>query len=295
MAEGGGGLGSEQRHNRYHAESEEDPSRQPLTARQDSQLDAHPSGAQQLGPWTTRLLRAITRRGDFNSPLPQGAVWQLSWLQLLIPLCAVVFLVGVFFQVWCAIDGLIVLKKEHNVPTQCSALRFWALGYCMVVLCAPCAPGCLGLPVVMAALYILAGRVVRARVTGECEEQVPLLWAFVDECGRRGLPSLECAVIVALLGRFIEGRILRMQATLGGDGPTLEEVVSRILATPPPSSVPPGTECAVCLGEGSLVDTWRVLRCGHMFHEECLVEWLKRGRRCPLCRLDLHQAYSAEE
>eukprot|EP00929_Paragymnodinium_shiwhaense_P027415 TRINITY_DN16098_c0_g1_i1.p1 TRINITY_DN16098_c0_g1~~TRINITY_DN16098_c0_g1_i1.p1 ORF type:complete len:243 (-),score=21.75 TRINITY_DN16098_c0_g1_i1:434-1162(-) len=176
MAEGGGGLGSEQRHNRYHAESEEDPSRQPLTARQDSQLDAHPSGAQQLGPWTTRLLRAITRRGDFNSPLPQGAVWQLSWLQLLIPLCAVVFLVGVFFQVWCAIDGLIVLKKEHNVPTQCSALRFWALGYCMVVLCAPCAPGCLGLPVVMAALYILAGRVVRARVTGECEEQVSAFW-----------------------------------------------------------------------------------------------------------------------
>mmetsp|Transcript_62893 Transcript_62893/g.132769 ORF Transcript_62893/g.132769 Transcript_62893/m.132769 type:complete len:522 (-) Transcript_62893:51-1616(-) len=36
---------------------------------------------------------------------------------------------------------------------------------------------------------------------------------------------------------------------------------------------------------------WRQLRCGHIFHERCLIEWLSRARKCPLCRMDLHARY----
>jgi len=29
---------------------------------------------------------------------------------------------------------------------------------------------------------------------------------------------------------------------------------------------------------------WRRLKCGHQFHEQCLFEWLRKARRCPMCR-----------
>jgi len=29
---------------------------------------------------------------------------------------------------------------------------------------------------------------------------------------------------------------------------------------------------------------WRQLDCGHRFHETCLFEWLRKAKRCPLCR-----------
>jgi hypothetical protein len=29
---------------------------------------------------------------------------------------------------------------------------------------------------------------------------------------------------------------------------------------------------------------WRRLRCGHQFHEQCLFQWLRKAKRCPICR-----------
>lgn len=67
--------------------------------------------------------------------------------------------------------------------------------------------------------------------------------------------------------------------------------------------VPSDTECPICLGDSSQ-ESWRELPCSHRFHkaeetlesfesalEDCLVEWLARKTRCPLCRMDLHWAY----
>ncbi|CAN0112020.1 unnamed protein product, partial [Heterosigma akashiwo] len=46
----------------------------------------------------------------------------------------------------------------------------------------------------------------------------------------------------------------------------------------------PGQTCSVCLGEYARGETLTLLGCGHHFHADCLDEWLRRRRVCPLCK-----------
>ncbi|KAL1194040.1 RING-H2 finger protein ATL68 [Cardamine amara subsp. amara] len=43
------------------------------------------------------------------------------------------------------------------------------------------------------------------------------------------------------------------------------------------------TTCAICLEDLS-EDKLQIPNCSHWFHENCLIEWLKRNDSCPLCR-----------
>eukprot|EP00039_Didymoeca_costata_P006059 m.87203 g.87203 ORF g.87203 m.87203 type:complete len:254 (+) comp13095_c0_seq2:336-1097(+) len=46
--------------------------------------------------------------------------------------------------------------------------------------------------------------------------------------------------------------------------------------------------CVICLGnmmEGEMV---LPLRCGHLFHRECVLPWLQRHDTCPVCRRDMN-------
>ena len=46
-------------------------------------------------------------------------------------------------------------------------------------------------------------------------------------------------------------------------------------------------ECAVCLEAFRAGDRRRVLPgCEHGFHAECVDSWLRKSRRCPLCRAE---------
>lgn len=47
-----------------------------------------------------------------------------------------------------------------------------------------------------------------------------------------------------------------------------------------------GERCQVCLSDYELGEIYRRLKvCGHVFHRECIDEWLTTGRNnCPLCR-----------
>ncbi|KAL6911422.1 hypothetical protein ACP4OV_000227 [Aristida adscensionis] len=47
-------------------------------------------------------------------------------------------------------------------------------------------------------------------------------------------------------------------------------------------------ECAVCLEAFRAGDRRRVLpRCGHGFHAACVDSWLRKSRRCPVCRAEV--------
>ncbi|KAJ4885019.1 RING/U-box superfamily protein [Raphanus sativus] len=42
--------------------------------------------------------------------------------------------------------------------------------------------------------------------------------------------------------------------------------------------------CTVCLDDFEPKETVMLTPCKHMFHEECIVQWLKTKGQCPLCR-----------
>ena len=42
--------------------------------------------------------------------------------------------------------------------------------------------------------------------------------------------------------------------------------------------------CAVCLEEVKRTD--KKLRCGHMFHPKCIMQWFETSIECPQCRME---------
>eukprot|EP00403_Amphidinium_massartii_P002171 CAMPEP_0178379018 /NCGR_PEP_ID=MMETSP0689_2-20121128/4724_1 /TAXON_ID=160604 /ORGANISM="Amphidinium massartii, Strain CS-259" /LENGTH=269 /DNA_ID=CAMNT_0019999103 /DNA_START=15 /DNA_END=820 /DNA_ORIENTATION=- len=84
------------------------------------------------------------------------------------------------------------------------------------------------------------------------------------------------------------------------EGAALQVVIDRLLEEPP-QTIPHDAECVICCNtaddvgaqeDGTSPARWRKLPCGHGFHEECLLQWLQRSHRCPLCRHDLHRNYA---
>ncbi|KAF9378622.1 E3 ubiquitin-protein ligase znrf3 [Podila verticillata] len=45
--------------------------------------------------------------------------------------------------------------------------------------------------------------------------------------------------------------------------------------------------CTICLCEYEPDDLLRQMPCQHLFHKECVDEWLKLKRTCPLCKFDI--------
>jgi len=72
--------------------------------------------------------------------------------------------------------------------------------------------------------------------------------------------------------------------------PSLCEVISSwasVRSTSPPSDV-----CCICLEGYSVGDTICVAKkptCDHLFHKDCVLEWMKTNDECPLCRINLLQ------
>merc|ERR1711934_1157636 len=51
--------------------------------------------------------------------------------------------------------------------------------------------------------------------------------------------------------------------------------------------------CAICLADFELGEESRRLQCRHLFHRECLDEWLRNCSTCPLCNDDVMSPRSA--
>ncbi|KAI8603257.1 hypothetical protein EDD21DRAFT_42590 [Dissophora ornata] len=50
------------------------------------------------------------------------------------------------------------------------------------------------------------------------------------------------------------------------------------------------TSCSICLCDYEDLEELRHLPCNHYFHKECVDEWLKLKRTCPLCKYDIARA-----
>jgi hypothetical protein len=42
--------------------------------------------------------------------------------------------------------------------------------------------------------------------------------------------------------------------------------------------------CAICLDDSDSLSEFSVLNCHHMFHWNCLLQWLTMKDECPICR-----------
>jgi len=63
------------------------------------------------------------------------------------------------------------------------------------------------------------------------------------------------------------------------------EIHTKTLAFSPETEIASGDSmCAICICEFEDEETLRELRCGHIFHTECVDEWFERASTCPLCK-----------
>lgn len=47
------------------------------------------------------------------------------------------------------------------------------------------------------------------------------------------------------------------------------------------------TECTICLDDLVVGQPALRIPCGHLYHEECVKDWLKKSNECPVCRYEL--------
>jgi len=233
------------------------------------------------------LLRWLHQNGlDFADPLPAEAARQLRRLRWPMAALLLLSLTAFGLQAWCTIAGLLILVRG-NLPKSCYLMRIWLISY---VITASLMHSCVGWAVPLLLGLVVAGPLVRSGGAASCALKAPELSAFVDEVGAFTVVALTCLAASAVAIFVIDRRVRQLHRRWGVEGPAIEDVVRSIVASAPPE-VSADQECAICMGDGGLLEGWRELPCNHQFHQECLLEWLQRSRRCPLCRLDLHPAY----
>ena len=65
------------------------------------------------------------------------------------------------------------------------------------------------------------------------------------------------------------------------------ENLTKTLVTPEDLTNDETKDCVICLEEFTSGEEVVKLTCGHLFHEECILGWLKINCTCPMCRLEL--------
>lgn len=248
--------------------------------------------------------RALRNLDDFvlmgyelPRPLPAPVMRQVRIMRCPALSAAFAGAASMITQYACVSRGWDLL--DEGVPEVCGWLHLWLLSYCWVLTVFPFCAAFAG-PFVVA--WGLLGLLLRSSLSTceECQEKAPEVYTFVGEFMTLSWVTLAMTVLCGVILWYVRNQMKALHRMWGSSGPTEQEVVRRILAE---VAVPPQAgsdrECSICLeGEADEERTeageaprWRALRCGHAFHEHCLVEWLGHARRCPLCRLDLHAAY----
>lgn len=195
--------------------------------------------------------------------------------------------VGLGIQFFVLSKAWVLLLVVGGVSPDCGRLHDWLLIYCIALTVTVC---CQPFAAFAMVLFGWVGIHVRTDVGEICRKGSPTLFGFVDEVWYRSWLSLVLLWAGMWCSWCVRHKVLLLLQTYAFAGPVTPEVLAQILVEEP---VQPEAECSICLEgeEEEEMQRWRALRCGHAFHERCLLEWLQRARRCPLCRLDLQLEY----
>mmetsp|Transcript_106705 Transcript_106705/g.329663 ORF Transcript_106705/g.329663 Transcript_106705/m.329663 type:complete len:294 (-) Transcript_106705:197-1078(-) len=233
-----------------------------------------------LGRFVFRLLDAIFpgRLDDLQAPRVAGLVRQLRQ-RVIVVLCCTVLTLPI--AMWLLLRGVATyIATEHQ--TCNGPLQIWLLGFLMLQLGWP-----ICMPSVALLLFIWClGAVLLLHEARHCQQ----VREFVVEASV--LQTLQALMLLAAAVAALTAQpLVRRLGELLSHSGTDPEVV-RHIAVLRADQVHAEEECVICLSrEDEDGVPWRQLSCGHRFHEPCLLEWLAKARRCPVCRLDLHQAH----
>ncbi|KAL1567797.1 RING-type E3 ubiquitin transferase [Salvia divinorum] len=91
--------------------------------------------------------------------------------------------------------------------------------------------------------------------------------------------DLDSALTVAEEDSMVEWNKYNLEAQF-------RMAAARLAVEEMPTTAAGGRECAVCI-EGFGSGGAKQVRCGHVFHESCIFEWLSINNSCPLCRCNV--------
>jgi hypothetical protein len=117
----------------------------------------------------------------------------------------------------------------------------------------------------------------------EAEEETPSESLHKE----RAAPEMRASLIARESGpRKATGARNRMKGnrTNKNETPMTTETISASPARPPPSF-----ECCICYNEIDIRNRsgYMLAPCDHLFHRDCLVQWMEVKMECPICRKDL--------
>jgi len=236
-----------------------------------------------------QMIISWIQRRDMPDPLPPEVTRVARRLRC--PASTVMVLLGLWIVAQSCVVARGWLLLSQGIPKSCKSLQTWLIGYCTAITTLPLFFAMVSPLVVW---WALTGTMERDGLPDTCRKQDPALWNFVDVVLISSIVTMGGTFVEIALVYVIQLRIERLHRLWGSAGPAPEELIRYLLSQPRPTT-DSETECAICLDAGSndggSQPAWVGLPCGHRFHQRCLVQWLQRARRCPLCRLDVQRAY----
>jgi hypothetical protein len=196
---------------------------------------------------------------------------------------------------WCAGAGVCQLDL-NALPTR-AAKSLGAAG-----LSTACPAGWLS--------YSAAVRLVGGAASA-CPPEENDVWmvALISTCVGTVTFGIACIFLLfrlRVLGPPIPPRPTPLPGRLLDDIPTFKYTgrAQTSAACPPPIPLPPAASgagdvaageevdedeavCSICLGEYEEGEELRLLGCLHVFHRQCVDQWLSVSRECPLCKRDI--------
>lgn len=122
-----------------------------------------------------------------------------------------------------------------------------------------------------------------------------LIFNYIQFC----LPCIAAIILIPIFC-FCTPCLIRLLARLN-DPRATQGASQNVIDTIPIVTVTPelfanGQEntCPICISEMNTGDTVRSLRCHHIFHQQCVDEWLRVNGSCPLCRKRIMEDGSME-
>jgi len=107
-------------------------------------------------------------------------------------------------------------------------------------------------------------------------EPIPLLFPEENNAFTQGMLNLLNVGIRGTGGLYQDVEV----------APTTEQITTGS-ETRAAADVSAETVCAICMDHGNEETAWRVLRCSHMYHADCIDMWFQNHVACPVCRTDI--------